>query len=69
MRIGANLVLIAVGAILEDAVTTSVSGVNLCHVGVGLMVLGIPGLLITIILATTARRTEVVHHPVREGYA
>ena len=66
MRIGASLVLIAVGAILKFAVTTSVSGVNLATVGVVLMVVGIAGLVLSLILANTARRTDVVHHEVRE---
>jgi hypothetical protein len=62
VRIGASLVLIAIGAILKFAVTTSVSGVNLATVGVVLMVVGIVGLVLSIILASTARRTDVVHH-------
>jgi len=65
MRIGASLVLIAVGAILKFAVTTSVSGVNLATVGVVLMVVGIVGLVLSLILANTARRTDVVHHAAR----
>ncbi|MEP7193794.1 MAG: DUF6458 family protein [Actinomycetota bacterium] len=69
MRIGASLVLIAIGAILKFAVTTSVSGVNLATVGVVLMVVGIAGLILSIILASTARRTDVVHHTTREGIA
>lgn len=39
------------------------------HVGVVLMVVGILGLLITFILASTARRTEVVHPSAHEGFA
>jgi Co/Zn/Cd efflux system component len=46
MRIGSNLVLTAVDAILKFAVTTSVSGVNLTVVGVVLMVVGIAGLVL-----------------------
>jgi len=34
MRIGSSLVLIAIGAILKFAVTTSVSGISLSTVGV-----------------------------------
>jgi hypothetical protein len=64
----ASLVLIASGATLEYALTTWVTGVNLSHVGVVLIVLGILGLVITSILASTARRTDVVHHSAREGY-
>lgn len=61
MRIGSSLVLVAVGAILKFAVTASVSGINLSTVGVVLMVVGIAGVVISLILASTARRTEVVH--------
>jgi Domain of unknown function (DUF6458) len=62
MRIGSSLVLIAIGAILKFAVTTSVSGISLPAVGVVLMVVGIAGLVISLVLASTARRTDVVHH-------
>lgn len=65
MRIGGSLVLIAIGAILKYAVTTSVSGVSLATVGVVLMVVGLAGLVISLVLANTARRTDVVHHSVR----
>ena len=62
MRFGSSLVLVAIGAILKFAVTTSVSAVNLPTVGVVLMVVGIAGLVISVALASTARRTDVVHH-------
>lgn len=68
MRIGSSLVLIAVGAILKFAVTTSVSGISLSTVGVVLMVVGIAGLVITLVMANTARRTDVVHHSARTDY-
>ena len=68
MRIGSSLVLIAIGAILKFAVTTSVSGINLSTVGVVLMVVGIAGLVISLVLASTARRTDVVHHSARGDY-
>ena len=61
MRIGASLVLIALGAILKFAVKTHVNGVDLGAVGVILMIVGAVGLLITIALLTTRRRTDVVH--------
>jgi Domain of unknown function (DUF6458) len=67
MRIGLSLVLIAVGAILKFAVTETVSGVDLATVGVVLMVVGLAGLVISLIMASTARRTDVVHHS-GEGY-
>ena len=62
MRIGGSLVLIAVGAILKFAVTWSTSGINLANVGVILMVVGVVGLVVSLVLANTARRTDVVHH-------
>ena len=60
MRIGASLVLIAIGAILKFAVTTSVSGININMIGVILMIIGGIGLLISLILMATRRRTDVV---------
>jgi hypothetical protein len=68
MRIGSSLVLIAIGAILKFAVTTSVSGIRLSTVGVVLMVVGIAGLVISLDLASTARRTDVVHHTTSRDY-
>ncbi|MBC7559089.1 MAG: hypothetical protein H7270_06955 [Dermatophilaceae bacterium] len=65
MRIGSSLVLIAVGAILKFAVTASVSGVSLPVVGVVLMVVGIAGVVLSLIMASTARRTQVVHQTAR----
>ncbi len=61
MRIGASLVLIAIGAILKFAVTKHVSGVNLSTVGVVLMVIGAIGLVITLIMMSMRRRTDVVY--------
>ena len=69
MRIGSSLVLIALGAILKFAVTTTVSGISLPRVGVVLMVVGIAGLVISLVMANTARRTDVVHHSARADYA
>jgi membrane-bound ClpP family serine protease len=62
MRIGASLLIIAVGAILKFAVTKQVSGVNLGTVGIVLMIVGAVGLVISLILMTSRRRTDVVHH-------
>ena len=59
MRIGTSLVLIAIGAILKFAITWSTSGINLSNVGVILMVVGLAGLVISIVLASTARRSDV----------
>ena len=62
MRISASLFLIAVGAILNFAVTRQLSGVNVNTVGVVLMVVGIIGLVLSLLFMTTRRRTDVVHH-------
>jgi len=62
------LVLIAIGAILKFAVTTSVSGISLSTVGVILMVVGIAGLVISLVLVSTARRTDVVDHTAGGDY-
>jgi hypothetical protein len=50
--IGTSIFLIAVGAILKYAVTADVSGVNLDTVGVILMVVGIVGLLLSLLWMT-----------------
>ena len=68
MRIGSSLVLIAIGAILKFAVTTSVREISLSTVGVVLMVVGIAGLVISLVLSSTARRTDVVRHTTRGDY-
>ncbi|HEV7176932.1 MAG TPA: DUF6458 family protein, partial [Solirubrobacteraceae bacterium] len=49
MTIGTSIVLIAVGAILKWAVTAHVSGVNLQTVGTILFVLGILGLILSLL--------------------
>lgn len=61
MRIGASLFLIAVGAILTFAVTAEVSGIDLSTIGVILMIVGALGLLITMIMMSTRRRTDIIH--------
>ena len=48
MSIGFSIFLIAVGAILRYAVTTSVSGIELETVGLILMIAGIIGLVISL---------------------
>jgi hypothetical protein len=49
MGISVSLVLIAVGAVLTWAVTATASGVDLNAVGVILMVVGLAGLVISMI--------------------
>jgi hypothetical protein len=56
MGIGTSIFLIAVGAILKFAVTASVSGLKLATVGVILMVVGIVGLLISLVVLMQAQR-------------
>jgi hypothetical protein len=59
MGIGTSIFLIAVGAILKFAVTASVSGIDLATVGVILMVVGILGLLISLVWLMQAERRGV----------
>jgi hypothetical protein len=59
MTVGASIFLIAVGAILRYAVTTTVAGIDIQTVGLILMIAGIIGLLIGLfILATETRRRD-----------
>ena len=55
MTIGLAIFLIAVGAILRYAVTTSISGVELDTVGLILMIAGIIGLVIALALTFMGR--------------
>jgi hypothetical protein len=58
---GTSLLLIAIGAILRYAVTAAVSGVNLQTVGLVLMIVGIVGLVLSLLWfgAWANRRREV----------
>jgi hypothetical protein len=56
MYAGGSLFLIAIGAILYWAVTYHVSGVDLHMVGMILMVIGVVGLLFSMIASATTRR-------------
>jgi Domain of unknown function (DUF6458) len=56
MYFGGSLFLIALGAILYWAVTFRVSGVNLPMVGLILMIIGVVGLLFSIVSSATTRR-------------
>jgi len=49
MGIGVSIFLIAIGAILRFAVTASVTGINVNTVGVILMVVGVIGLVLSLI--------------------
>jgi beta-lactamase regulating signal transducer with metallopeptidase domain len=55
--IGTSLFLIAVGAILYFAVNADVSGLEISTIGIILMVVGALGLLISLFLLSSARRT------------
>ena len=52
MGIGTSIFLIAVGAILRFAVTASVSGIEIATVGTILLIVGIIGLLISLLYMT-----------------
>jgi hypothetical protein len=60
MGIGTSIFLIAVGAILKFAVTTEVSGIELATVGVILMVVGIVGLVISLLFLLQHRDRDTV---------
>jgi Domain of unknown function (DUF6458) len=55
MGIGTSIFLIAVGAILRYAVTVTVEGVELQTVGLILMIVGIIGLVISLVVIFMAR--------------
>jgi hypothetical protein len=48
MPLGTSIFLIAVGAILRYAVTTTVSGIDIATVGLILMIVGTAGLILSI---------------------
>lgn len=52
MGIGTSIVLIAAGAILKWAVNADVSGIELTTVGTILLIIGILGLIISLIFTT-----------------
>jgi uncharacterized RDD family membrane protein YckC len=61
MTYGSSLLLIAIGAILRYAVTATVSGIDLQTVGLVLMIVGIVGLILSLLWfgVWTGRRREV----------
>jgi len=65
MTIGSSLFLIAVGAILYFAVDADISGLEISTVGLILIVIGIVGLLISLVLS---RRTVAERPVVRERH-
>ena len=59
MGIGTSIFLIALGAILRFAVTATVSGIEIATVGTILLVVGVIGLLISLLYMTVwAERTR-----------
>ena len=67
MGIGTSIVLIAVGAILRWGVTAHVSGISIATIGTILLVVGILGLIISLLFTAGVfgRRDTVVQ---RERY-
>ena len=61
MRIGARLFLVAAGAIQRWGITDEVHGVNLSTIGLILLVVGVIGLVLSLILASVRRRTDIIH--------
>jgi Domain of unknown function (DUF6458) len=68
MSFGTSLALIAAGAILRYAVTATVSGIDLQVVGLVLMIVGVVGLVFSLLwFGVWARRREVpVEREVRD---
>jgi hypothetical protein len=68
MPAGTSISLIAVGAILRYAVTTTVSGISLETVGLILMIAGAVGLLLSLLymFSSNQRRGQVVRERVVE---
>jgi Domain of unknown function (DUF6458) len=64
MTIGTSIVLIAIGAILKYAVTAHVSGINLQTAGTVLLVLGVVGLILSVIYTFVWSRSRT--HTTRE---
>ncbi|MGI8683252.1 MAG: DUF6458 family protein [Mycobacteriales bacterium] len=60
MGIGVSVFLIAVGAILAFAVNATVSGLDIAVIGYILMVVGIVGLLTTLLIFAPRRRSATV---------
>jgi hypothetical protein len=68
MPLGTSIFLIAVGAILRYAVTASVSGLSLPTIGLILMIVGIAGLVLSLLytLAWSPRRGAITRERVVE---
>jgi len=68
MPMGTSIFLIGAGAILRYAVTATVSGISLTTVGLILMIVGILGLVLSLVymFAWSPRRGQVVRDRVIE---
>jgi hypothetical protein len=64
METGTSLFLIALGAILYFAVDASISGIEITTIGLILMIVGVVGLLISLFMLSSRRRTVVQDRPV-----
>ncbi|HEY2005416.1 MAG TPA: DUF6458 family protein, partial [Solirubrobacteraceae bacterium] len=66
MTIGSSILLIAIGAILKYAVTAHVSGINIQTAGTVLLILGIVGLVLSIIYTFYWSRSRTADVRVRD---
>ena len=64
MTLGTSLFLVAVGAILRYAVTTSVSGIDLQVVGLILIIVGVIGAILSVVLMFFGSRRGAVRDDV-----
>lgn len=64
MNIGASLFLTAIGAILLFAVDDKISGVELSTIGLILVIVGIVGLLVSLLVLAPRRRAVIHERPV-----
>jgi beta-lactamase regulating signal transducer with metallopeptidase domain len=64
VELGTSLFLIAVGAILTFAINATVSGIDIATVGIILMIIGVIGLLISLLYLAPRRRAVVSERPV-----
>ena len=60
MTIGTSIVLIAIGAILKWAVTATISGFNIQTAGTVLLIVGIIGLILSLLYTFAWSRRETV---------
>jgi len=63
MGIGVSIFLLALGAILTFAVTFQIAGLDINVVGIILMVCGAIGLVLTLVMANSARRPPPAGDP------